>query len=290
MHRRRVRPRWSSGRVRHHEHRGDLYAAADVPVLRQLFDPVPIVMAFALISVILLVAYEVGFRVGRWYQRRTPGIQEGPTDMLVGSMLALLAFLLAVTMGMAADRYDARRALVIEDANAIEVAYLQAGYLPARESEATRALLREYAPLRVNVGDLVRQEDDFARSEAIHDELWAIVEPLARDQGSDVVALYVQSLSDLIELHETRVAALLYGRVPETVVLLLICGSALSLGMVGYSAGLTGHRSVLTAVVLVLALSAVLTLVLDLDRPLDGFVQVSQQPILDVVDDIGPPP
>lgn len=256
---------------------------------RQLFDPLPIVLAFAVIAIILLVTYEVGFRIGRWYQRRTPGIQEGPTDMLVGSMLALLAFLLAVTMGMAADRFDARRALVIEEANAIEVAYLQAGYLPAQDSEGTRALLREYAPLRINVDDLVLQAEDFARSEEIHDELWAIAEPLARDKGSDVVALYVQSLSELTQLHETRVAALLYGRVPETVILLLIFGSALSLGMVGYSAGLTGHRSVVTAAVLVLALSAVLTLVLDLDRPRDGFVEVSQQPIIDVVKAIGQP-
>ena len=40
-----------------------------------------------------------------------PGEQEGPTGMLVGAILALLAFLLAVTMGMAADRFDARPSL-----------------------------------------------------------------------------------------------------------------------------------------------------------------------------------
>ena len=50
--------------------------------------------------------------------------------MLVGSILALLAFLLAVTMGMAADRFDARRALVLAEANAIGTTYLRAGYLP----------------------------------------------------------------------------------------------------------------------------------------------------------------
>ena len=59
--------------------------------------------------------------------------------------------------------------------------------------------------------------------------------------------------------------------------------------MVGYSAGLTGRRDVLSAVVLVVALGAVLILVVDLDRPREGFVQVSQQPIIDLQEQIGPP-
>ena len=59
--------------------------------------------------------------------------------------------------------------------------------------------------------------------------------------------------------------------------------------MVGYSAGLTGRRSVLSAAVLVVALAAVLTLVIDLDRPQEGFLTVSQQPLIDVQRQIGAP-
>ena len=75
----------------------------------QLLDASPIPVVFVLFAIISLACYEVGFRVGRWWQDRMPGEQEGPTDMLVGSLLALMAFLLAVTMGMASDRFDARR-------------------------------------------------------------------------------------------------------------------------------------------------------------------------------------
>ena len=59
--------------------------------------------------------------------------------------------------------------------------------------------------------------------------------------------------------------------------------------MVGYGAGLTRRRSPLTAVVLVIALAATLTIVIDLDRPREGFIQVSQQPLLDLQRQIGPP-
>src|SRR6476660_1680773 len=115
----------------------------------QLLDSLPVVGVFVAFAIFTLLCYEVGFRIGRWYQERTPGEQEGPTGMLIGSILALLAFLLAVTMGMAADRFDARRAIVLAEANAIGTAYLRAGYLPQPASDQARELLREYVPLRV---------------------------------------------------------------------------------------------------------------------------------------------
>ena len=62
------------------------------------------------------------------------------------SILALLAFLLAVTMGMASDRFDTRRGLVREEANTIGTTYLRAGYLAEPYAKDIQNLLREYAP------------------------------------------------------------------------------------------------------------------------------------------------
>jgi hypothetical protein len=253
----------------------------------QLLDPLPILVLFAAFALISLLFYEAGFRLGRWWQDRTPGEQEGPTGMLVGSILALLAFLLAVTMGTAADRFDARRALVLEESNAIGTAYLRAGYLPQPASDQVRELFREYVPLRiVDPGDDVQA--DIAKSLEIQNQIWAITEQVARDNGSDVVALYVESINDVIDVHESRVTAG-FARVPETLVLLLVVGAALSLAMVGYSAGLTRRRSLLSAFVLIIALGAVITVVIDLDRPQEGFIKVSQQPLIDLQQQIGPP-
>jgi len=82
---------------------------------QQFLDPISIPGVFLLIVLLLLGAYEVGFRIGRWWQIRTPEETEGPTDALVGSIIAFLAFLLAITMGMASDRFDTRRALVLDE-------------------------------------------------------------------------------------------------------------------------------------------------------------------------------
>src|SRR6476659_657093 len=229
----------------------------------QILDSLPVVAIFVLFVIISLLCYEGGFRVGRWWQERTPGEQEGPTGMIVGSILALLAFLLAVTMGMASDRFDTRRAVVLDEANSIGTTYLRAGYLPEQASSQIRELLREYVPLRIVVTDAKAADlqADIARSTAIQKQLWTIGEGVAKttNQG-DLVSLFLDSLNQTIDLHETRITAGLYARVPETVLLLLIVGSVLGIGMVGYSAGLTERR-----------------------------IQISQQPLIDLQRQIGPP-
>jgi Protein of unknown function (DUF4239) len=258
---------------------------------QQLLDPIPLIVILALFALVMLLAYEIGFRIGRWWQDRTPDENEGPTGVLVGSLLGLLAFMLAITMGMSADRFDTRRGMVLAEANAIGTAYLRAGYQPAPHGEQVRELLREYTPLRIGTNDRVQVAANIERSREIHAQLWAIAEELVRTtDNTDLLAMFVGSINDVIELDRTRVNAGVSARVPETIILLLLAGSALAVGIVGYSAGMTRRRSLVSAVVLIVALSAVTVLVLDLDRPQDGILQVSQRPLVELQSQIGPPP
>jgi hypothetical protein len=255
----------------------------------QILDPIPIAIVFVLFAIVTLACYEAGFRIGRWWQERLPGEQEGPTDVLVGSILALMAFMLAVTMGMASDRFDTRRGNVLAEANAIGTVYLQADYLPEPAAERMKQLLREYLPLRI-VDEATDVAADSQRSVALHAQMWALVADAARSGHSpDLVSSLGDSLSQLVAVSETRVTAGRYARVPETVLLLLLVGSALSLGMVGYMAGLKRRRSVLSAVVMVIALGVVLAIVIDLDRPVEGLITVSQQALRDVQTWVGTP-
>lgn len=261
-------------------------------MFQDLIDTLPIAGVFLAFAILALLLYELGFRLGRWLQARTPEEKEGPTGMLVGSILALMAFLLAITMGMATDRYDTRRGLVLEEANAVGTTYLRAGYLPEPAGSASRELLREYVPLRIApVGATVEKlAPELARASEIQNELWAIAEELAGTApDSDTLALYIMSLNETIDVATMRQTAAIYARVPETVLLLLFVGSALTLGMVGYSAGLTGRRSPLTAIVLIVVLGAVITLIIDIERPQGGTLTVSQVPLIQLQEQIGPP-
>lgn len=254
----------------------------------QVLDAIPIFGLFLLFVATALVVGEIGYRIGRWWQARDPEETQGPTPMIVGSLLALMAFLLAVTTGMASDRYGARKALVLDEANAIGTAWLRAGYLPDPHSGAVRNLLREYLPLRIASADPVRIDAKIRRSVELQEALWKQTEALARDQSdSPVVALFVESVNETIDVHESRIMAAVYGRIPVTILMLLLFGAILTLGTVGYSAGLTRRRSPLTALILVSMLGAVNTVVIDLDRPQGGLLEVSQRPLLDLVDQIG---
>ena len=148
----------------------------------QPLDSVPVLVFFALFALVTLACYEGGFRIGRWVQDRTADVvEEGPNGVLVGSIVALMAFLLAITTGMASDRFDARRLTVIEEANAIQTAYLRAGYIAEPGSSEARALLEAYVPLRIASSDPVALEAAIVKSEELQRQLWAIAEkPRAR--------------------------------------------------------------------------------------------------------------
>lgn len=258
--------------------------------IQQYLDSLTVAGVFLALVLCALLAYECGFRVGRWWQNRTPEEKEGPTSMIVGSLLALLAFLLAISMGMASDRFEARRGLVLAEANAVGTTYLRAGYLPDPASSQIRELLREYVPLRIMNEHLTEADIGarIAQSGELHSKLWSVAEDLAHAAPeSHPVALFIESLNQMIDLHESRVAGAIYGRVPETVLLLLFLSSILTLTMVGYNAGLRLRRSPLAAFMMILFLGAVLTLVVDLDRPREGFLAVNQQPLIDLAEQVG---
>jgi hypothetical protein len=250
-------------------------------------DPIPVVVVFLLFTLLTFVCYEIGFRLGVWWQQREPGEQEGPTDMLVGSLLALMAFVLAITLGLATDRFDARRALVVEEANAIATAYQRADYLAPTEAAQLKSLLQQYVPLRI-VTNSTDIPANIAKSAELAKQMWAIQAsaPLTGNNG-DVISSLGEALNEIVAVSESRVVAGIYARVPETILFILLAGSALALLMTGYSAGIKGRRSILSATVLIIALGVVTTLVVDLDRPQEGFLRVSQQALVDVQRSIG---
>ena len=112
-------------------------------------DGLPLAALYIITAVVVLVSAEVGWRLGN-YRRQLPHHEkDAPVGAIVGATLGLLAFLLAFTFGMAASRYDTRRQLVLQEANAIGTTYLRADMLPEPQRSEIRNLLREYAALRV---------------------------------------------------------------------------------------------------------------------------------------------
>lgn len=96
-----------------------------------------------------LLALEIGYRIGSWRHVHAIEEKEVPVGAMVASVLALLAFMLAFTFGLAASRFDARRQVVVDEANAIGTTWLRSRLLPEPQKSEAARLLREYVDVRV---------------------------------------------------------------------------------------------------------------------------------------------
>src|SRR4051812_25329991 len=254
-----------------------------------LLDTFPLWMLFPLTLVIGLAAVELGCRVAKYRRSRTEKT-EAPAAPVVAGTLGLLAFMLAFTFGMAASRFEERRQAVLSENNAINSAYLRSAMLPEPMSTESRTLLREYVDVRLEGASLARIKQAIATSEELHARMWAQAVAAAQKERSPMTSLFMQSLNDVIGLHQKRLNAGLYSRVPGPIWLGLYVLLVLAMTVLGYHEGIGGTRRSLAVFVLVIAFSATLVLIADLDRPGQGLLQVNQQALLDLKNGIAAKP
>ena len=205
------------------------------------------------------------------------------TGTVVGAELGLLAFMLAFSIGIAVNNFNIRRQLAVADVNAIGTSYLRASLLDEPDRAAARDLLREYVEVRVSALDPAHLEDAIRRSEAIHDQLWLIVErQSSANPESNPVSLFVDAINQLIDIHGERLAAVTSLRLPTVMWLVFYGTTVLTFFLVGFASSADGKRNLVAWLFFALALSAVLMLIADYDRPQEGLLTVSQEALLDL--------
>ena len=255
----------------------------------QPIDFLPLWAVYIVSVVALLLASQAGFHLSKIIQRYRPDRAEASVGALNGATLALLAFLMAFVTSIAVNNYVARRQAAVTEANAIGTAYLRAGYLPDPYGSESRQLLREYVHQRLEALDLAKIGQAMVRSEEIHTELWSRAETLAQEDSSPTLALYIASLNEVIDLHTDRVNVALVSRLPWAIVLGLFLMALLALVQVGLHAGYADKRNPVALLAFVLTLSVVFFLIVDLGRGQEGLLTVSNQAMIDLQRQVGPP-
>lgn len=252
-------------------------------------DMMPLSGLFAVTFLLVMLSVECGWRLGRMRRRQSEPEMDAPVGTMVTASLGLLAFMLAFTFGMAASRFDTRRQLVLEEANALGTTYLRADLLSGRTGEV-QELLRNYLDARLDAVRTREIAEGIRISEAIHGKLWAEAVTEARlNPDSVVVGLFIQSLNDVIDLHARRIASGIRTRIPGTIWLGLFTVASFSLGAMGYQVGLAGSRRSLAIVAVAVTFSTVIWLIADLDRPQEGALTVSQQALAEARRGMDPP-
>lgn len=243
-----------------------------------------IVPAFTLVAI--LAGIEAGYRLGRATRTRSEDEKEAPVSAIAGTILAMLAFIMAFTFGIVSDRYDARKALVLDEANAIRTAWLRSAFLPEPDRGEAVALLRQYVDDRlssVRSGDVAAVQRAVVQAGDIQRRLWDMAVVNARkDLNSDVAALYIDALNTVTTVHASRITVGIYGRMPAGIWIALYALVMLSMVAVGYHTAIAGSRRSWMMLILGLSFSLVITLIAALDNPQSGYVPVSQEPLQDV--------
>jgi hypothetical protein len=253
-------------------------------------DALPIWAVFAGTLVVVMVAIEAGYLLGQAMHRRSDEEKESPVSAIAGAIVGLAAFMLAFTFGIVSERYDAKRALVREDAVALRTAWQRSDFLPDTDRAEAKTLLRQYVDLRVQYAEEGTLDPEHVKrflseTQRIQDRLWTMAVANARqDMNSDVAALYIESLNEVNGIHASRVAVGIQARVPGEIWLVLYCITILGMMGVGYQTGIAGSKRSTARPILALSFALVFALIASLDRPDSGIIKVTQQPLIDLRD------
>jgi len=253
-------------------------------------DSIPLWALVVIESALLGLVLEIGYRIGKWRHSHRPDEREQPVGAMVASILGLVALVLGFTFSLAANRFDARRLVVLEESNAIGTTWLRARLLPEPEATEAARLLREYVDMRVRGVQDRKIDELIVKSEGLHERLWAQATAAAEKNPTITTGLFIQSLNDVIDLHAKRLLLGIHSRIPIVIWLGVFGLSLLGMWAVGYQAALTTTRRSPAMIGLVLTFAIVLLLIGDLDRGHEGFLQISQQSMLDLQRSMQPAP
>lgn len=240
----------------------------------------------------LVLAIEFGYRIGKHMQNEADEAFKAHINIIAAALLGILALLLGFTLSLSLQRYDQRSEAVVQEANAIGTTWLRVQMLPAPMQDAVRGQMRSYLDLRVQA-NAMEANDTAARAALVarvaqaQAALWSQAVKAAEVAPGPITSLFIQSLNEMIDSQGSRDAALAR-HVPEFVLLLLYVTFLLAGAIVGYTAGVAGHRASFVTYLMVALIVVLVFVILDLDRPSRGVIQVSQKSMTDLQASIKP--
>ncbi len=240
---------------------------------RTLVAEIACISLFTGMSLLSVVSYRFG--------RRKLREEDAPPEVssaIIGAVFALLGLLIAFTFSGAYSRFDARRHLIVQEANAIGTAYLRLDLLPVSAQTPLRGKFRAYAASRAalyaKLNDAAATKSELARAGALQKEIWAqAVNASAGPEYQSARILLLPALNDMIDIVTTRTVAIQTH--PPLLVWVMMFAIALACaGLTGYRASTSGRPGHLYHVLLAAITACVLFVTLDIEYPRSGLVRL----------------
>ncbi|MBU1377425.1 MAG: hypothetical protein KKE02_14965 [Alphaproteobacteria bacterium] len=240
------------------------------------------------LAALLFLALMASREAGGWLRRRTLRNSDGEAiehDYILNGILGLLALLVAFTFGLALDRYDARRDLVVDEANAIGTAEMRVRLLDPAQGLHLAGLYRQYAETRLKYGEALAadkpplQRQSQALRARIEIDALAALQPV---RLTPLAAMVTPAVNESLDIGVTREATHA-SRIPTMVLAVLAIYALVSAGVLGAALTAAGRSNRGLSGLLLALLTLAIIVILDLDRPQEGSIRISQQPLADLV-------
>ncbi len=250
-------------------------------------DAIPLELIFAGTIIFISIAIWLGNFSGQRTSAEKKKQIEKYTSSSASILFGMLSFILVFSFGIVYSRFDDKKAHVREEAEVIRMAYLRADFLPEAEMRKSKTLMKEYIEHRINT--VISKDNDeilkeTTKSEEIHNELWKIAVANGKlDLNSDVGALYIEAINNLIGEHHARYITAMIARLPNFLWIILYMLVFLGMFANGYQGAIEDSKkgSLLTPV-LVLSFALIITLIAGLDGGQRRYIKISQQPLIEV--------
>jgi hypothetical protein len=235
-----------------------------------------VLMVGLFLAILLLV--EAGRRIGLTRMAEETERARAGLGTIEAAIYGLLALMVAFTFSGAASRLDTKRALVVQEANAIGTAYLRVDLLPATAQPALREQFRRYTETRLAVfralPDIEAADAQAAKAVSLQKEIWAGAIAAAREAPQQASLLLLPALNEMIDITTTRAVALKTHTPPiimgALIVLALFCSLLAGYGLAsGKPFSMNLHR-----VGFALIMTLTIYVIFDLDHPRFGVIRV----------------
>lgn len=228
---------------------------------------------------LLFACVELGRRLGIQRVRAGNAESNQGSGAVESVVFALFGLLLAFTFSGAAARFDERKALVVQEANAIGTAYLRLDLLDAQAQQVLRPLFKTYLQSRIASYDALASGDQafqawLSASAGIQAKIWqAAVEGVGRAASPAVTPMVLPPINDMIDITTTRFAAM-QSHPPQIIYLLLVVFALASALIVGYGMASVRRRNWLHVLLFVSCIASTMYVILDIEHPRHGLIRV----------------
>jgi len=228
----------------------------------------------------LLASLEFGYWVGKRRHAAAKEEPSGESNVLVGIAFSVPGLLMSFAFSMAVNRFEARRHLVVDEANAVGTAYLRVDLLPKASQPAIRKEILRFADARLAYGQALSVGHDTAgarkETTAAADNIWKLtmVAYESTPRESTITQL-TPALNEMFDISATRQESA-ETRLPWPVFVLLavtslgaslLAGRALSV----HSSRHWGHRIIYSAM-----LTFMVYVIMDIDDPRQGLIRIDE--------------